>query len=62
MKVTVTADCIASEMCEATCPKVFEIDHSLGRTVVKKQPAPEDEALVRKAAEDCPTQAIIVEE
>ncbi len=62
MKVTVTEDCIASELCEATCPTVFMIDHSLGRTVVKKQPSPEEEALVRKAADECPSQAIIVEE
>lgn len=62
MKVTVTTDCIASELCEATCPDVFAIDPTLGRTIVKKQPSPEEEVLVRKAADDCPTGAIIIEE
>jgi ferredoxin len=62
MKVTVTKDCITSELCVATCPAVFEIDHTIGRARVKKQPALEEEALVRKAAEDCPSVAIVVEE
>jgi ferredoxin len=62
MKVTVTNDCIASEMCVATCPAVFEIDHTSGRARVKKDPAPEDEALVKEAAENCPAVAIVIEE
>jgi ferredoxin len=61
MRVTVTADCIASELCEAICLAVFVIDHNLGRTVVKKQPSLEEEELVRKAADECPAQAIIIE-
>jgi ferredoxin len=62
MKATVDADlCTACELCVETCPEVFEIREDIA--IVKVDPVPpEAEEAARQAAEDCPAEAIIIEE
>ena len=61
MEVKVNEDCSACGICEDICPEVFELgDES---AVVKVNPVPaEFEEKVREAAEECPTEAIVVTE
>ena len=62
MKVKVDADeCTGCELCIDTCPDVFEMEDDVSHA--KLEVVPEDlEDDVREAAEDCPTEAIIIEE
>jgi len=62
MKVKVDRDiCTGCELCIDTCPEVFEIVDDLAKAKVKV--VPEDlEDSAREAAEDCPVEAIEVEE
>ncbi len=62
MKVKVDADlCTGCELCIDTCPEVFEMKDDV--SVTKMEDVPEDmENDVKEAAEDCPVEAIIVEE
>ncbi len=61
MKVSVTEDCIACGLCVDTCPEVFEMGEDFAETLVDEVPSEHEEA-VQQAAEECPTEAIIVEE
>ncbi len=60
MLARVTADCIACGRCIEICPEVFEmgeeITHAKNRVV-----DPECEEVVREAADECPTNAIVIE-
>jgi ferredoxin len=62
MKVKVDPDlCTACELCTETCPEVFEMGEDIA--IVKVGTVPSDlEESARQAAEDCPAEAIIVEE
>ncbi len=62
MKATVDPDlCTACELCVETCPEVFEMGEDVA--IVKADPVPPDaEESARQAAEDCPAEAIIIEE
>jgi ferredoxin len=52
--------CIGSTHCVATAPEVFELDdEGLSRAV---HPDAASEAVLREAAENCPAQAIILED
>jgi ferredoxin len=61
MKATVDDDCCAGHgACVVTCPQVFRIN-DIGQAEVLVDEVPADqEALVRQAADECPTQAITV--
>lgn len=62
MKAKVDADlCTACELCTETCPEVFEMGEDLAVVKVDVVPA-EAEETARQAAEDCPAEAIIIEE
>jgi ferredoxin len=63
MKAVVDRDtCIACGLCEEICPEVFEPDDE-DIAVVKADPVPvEAEATCRQAAEECPVEAISLEE
>ena len=53
--------CTGCEQCEETCPEVFEINGDLAKVIA--DPVPEDaEDACRDAADECPVEAIIVEE
>ena len=61
MKATVSDDCIACELCTETCPEVFEMGD--GIAVVKVDVVPEGaEERARQAADECPVDAIALEE
>lgn len=63
MKVTIDKDlCIDCGVCEALVPEVFSINDE-GFTEVILSPVPEElQDAVREAAEECATEAIIIEE
>jgi len=61
MKVSVTEDCIACGLCVDTCPEVFEMGDEFAQVLVDEVPEEHQEA-VQQAAEECPTEAILVEE
>jgi len=61
MKVRVTDDCIACGLCCDTCPEVFEMADEIALVLVEEVPEAAQKAC-RLAAEDCPTEAIIIEE
>jgi len=62
MKVTVDEEsCIGCSLCVDTCPEVFEMNDDKAR--VKVDEVPEDVAdTCREAAENCPVEAIEIEE
>ena len=62
MKVKVDADlCTGCELCIDTCPEVFEMKDDVSVAKVENVPADMEDD-VREAGEDCPVEAIIVEE
>ena len=62
MKVNVDPDlCTACGLCTDTCPEVFEMGSDVAK--VKSGVVPSDaEECVRQAADDCPAEAIVIEE
>ena len=62
MKVKVDQDaCVGCELCVDSCPEVFEMIDNVSKP--KKEIVPADqEDCVKDAAEDCPVEAIIIEE
>ena len=53
--------CSGCELCVETCPEVFEMGDDFAEVIVDKVPEDAQEAC-RQAAEDCPSEAIIIEE
>ncbi|RKX75248.1 MAG: ferredoxin [Spirochaetes bacterium] len=62
MKVRIDEDlCTGCELCSDDVPEIFEMGDEVAQ--VKQPDVPEEhEDAVRQAAEDCPSEAIIVEE
>lgn len=61
MKAEVTQDCIACGRCVEICPEVFAMGDDIAQ--VKVNPVPTDhEDAAREAADECPTDAIIISE
>ena len=62
MKVTVDKElCSGCELCVGSCPDIFEMDGDVARVKVDLVPeGAEDD--VRQAVEDCPVEAIKLEE
>jgi len=61
MRVSITDDCIACELCVESCPEVFAMGDETAEVLVEEVPEEHQEA-VRQAAEDCPAEAIVIEE
>lgn len=63
MKVKIDYDlCMGDGNCHRVCPEVFDYDDDQTRGVVKAATVPKGaEAKVRRAAEECATQAIVIE-
>lgn len=53
--------CIGCGLCAETCPEVFEMDDDKARAKVDDVPASAAESC-REAAENCPVEAITIEE
>jgi len=62
MKISIDAElCTGCELCVDTCPEIFEMGDDTA--TVKVDTVPEDqEDCVREAAENCPVEAILIEE
>lgn len=62
MKAIVDPDlCTGCELCVDTCPEVFEMDGDIAKVKVDK--VPEDAIdCCKQAADDCPSEAISIEE
>ena len=61
MKVTVNDECVACGLCVDVCPEVFALDDEKAEVKVDVVPA-EHEQAVKDAADDCPVEAIEIEE
>jgi ferredoxin len=62
MKAKVNSElCSGTGLCEQTCPEVFELKNGVSTVNVKTVPV-EAEKSCREAADECPTQAISIEE
>ena len=53
--------CTGCGQCEEACPEVFELDGDLAKVIADPVPADAEDAC-RDAADDCPVEAIIIEE
>ena len=63
MKVTITDQCMGDRNCSNLSSEVFEYDEDKLVSVVKFDEIPEHlKDVVRKAADDCGADAIIIEE
>ncbi|NQU75950.1 MAG: ferredoxin [Planctomycetes bacterium] len=62
MKVTVDADlCTGCELCVDTCPEVFKMKDDIAVAYVDEVPV-DYEDTAQEAADDCPVEAIGIEE
>jgi len=63
MKVTITKECMGDRNCNELCPEIFEYDEDQLLSIVKMDEIPKHlEDVVRKAAQECGAEAIIIEE
>ena len=62
MKVKIDEDlCTACELCVDTCPEVFEMGDDIAIVIVDEIPSDAEECTL-EAAENCPAEAILIEE
>jgi ferredoxin len=61
MKVSIDETCIACAKCAEICPEVFEMGDEIAELIVEQVPSEHEDA-VREAADECPVEAIIIEE
>jgi ferredoxin len=54
--------CIGCGLCAETCPNVFEMEGGLAQVKSGGKVALQDAADCRKAAEDCPVEAIVIDD
>ncbi len=61
MTVTIEDSCTACGICADTCPEVFELGDEIAEVLVDNVPQEFEEA-TQQAAEECPVEAIIIQE
>ena len=61
MFVTIEDTCTACGLCADTCPEVFELGDEIAEVIVDSVPIEFEEA-AQQAAEECPVEAIIIQE
>jgi ferredoxin len=59
-RVWISEDCTGCGLCETTCPDVFQLNDTA--SVKEGADLNANEDLIKQAAEECPTEAIQVEE
>lgn len=63
MKVTITENCMGDRNCNDLCPEVFDFDEDTLRATVQFDEIPEKfQDIVRRAADECGADAIVIEE
>jgi ferredoxin len=60
-KVWIDEICTACELCVDTCPEVFEMGDEIAQVIEGTDLNAHDEC-IKEAAEDCPVEAIQIEE
>jgi ferredoxin len=60
MNVRIEDTCTACGLCVDTCPDVFEMGDDIAQVIVDEVPAEHEDA-VQQAADECPSESIIVE-
>ena len=61
MKVRIEDTCTSCGLCVDTCPDVFDMGNDIAEVKVDEVPA-EFEDAVQQAADECPVEAIIIEQ
>jgi len=61
MEVRIEDTCTACGLCVDTCPEIFEMGNDMAEVMVSEVPFEYEDA-VEQAADECPVEAIIVEE
>lgn len=61
MQVRIEDTCTACGLCCDTCPEVFVLGDVIAEVILDEVP-PEYQASAREAAEECPVEAIIIDE
>jgi ferredoxin len=63
MKVTITKQCMGDRNCNDLCPEVFKYDEDELVSTIQIDPIPDHlKDIVRRAADECGADAIIIEE
>ncbi|GBD98161.1 ferredoxin [bacterium BMS3Abin07] len=63
MKITIDLDkCIGCGACEEICPAVFHLDEEIGKSTVIDEEACDYADCCEAAGENCPEQAISIED
>ena len=60
MRVRIEDSCTACGLCVDTCPDVFEMGADVAQVIADEVPA-EFEDSVQQAADECPSESIIIE-
>jgi ferredoxin len=60
MRVRIEDTCTACALCVDTCPEVFEMGDEIAQVTSEDVPAEHEEA-VQQAADECPSESIIIE-
>jgi len=60
MKVTIEDTCTACGLCVDTCPDVFEMGDDIAQVIVDEVPTKHEDT-AQQAADECPSESIIVE-
>jgi len=60
MRVRIEDSCTACGLCVDTCPDVFEMGADMAEVITDEVPA-EFEDSVQQAADECPSESIIIE-
>lgn len=61
MKVRIEDTCTACGLCVETCPDVFEMGPEIAEVISEEVPAQQQQESAQQAADECPSEAIIVE-
>ena len=61
MKVNISDECVGCGLCVETCPDVFEMADDKAQVKAETVPSELEDA-VRSAAQDCPVEAIEIQE